>query len=344
MAAAKALEELLQSEIDKGYFTAFYVECGHLDAARPVYSHSNVGPEALFDLASLTKALATGPLVHQFLAREKALPSDSLDRWNLKLPKRFLGLKIGELLAHRSGLPAWWNFWMSQLQPGPMPKALVANPLIPAIFERINLLDQKPDLYSDLGYILLGQLLEESQGQSLATLFEAYKKILALSDCEIAYGPTFQKPREAFIPSAYCKLRDRLLQGEVHDENCAALGGIAGHAGLFGSGPALSAFLKGLYASPIGLSYLRKNEEERALHSFEGLAGLRRGAGISAAPFHEGMGMGHLGFTGTVFWLHLPSREYVIFLSNRVISGRISPYITELRRSVMGHLDAIFPG
>lgn len=345
MAVAKALEALLQAETAQGYFTAYFVECGRLDESRPVFSQSNVPSDALFDLASLSKALATGPLVHQQFDQGKAKADDSLERWNIALPDRFLPLTLQELLAHRSGLPAWWNFWMGRLHPGKTPSPERANPLIRRVFERITFVEGKPDLYSDLGYILLGYWLEEASGRSLADLFQSYRDTsLGLPQAAIGFAPNLKMPREAFIPSAVCKLRDRLLQGEVHDENCAALGGVAGHAGLFGSGSALAAFLKALYASPLGANYLRRNEEQSGLHPFEGLSGLRRGSGTSAVPFHEGKGMGHLGFTGTAFWLHLPSREYVIFLSNRVISGRVSPRMTEVRRSVMESLNALLRG
>ena len=89
------------------------------------------------------------------------------------------------------------------------------------------------------------------------------------------------------MPSAYCHIRQRLLQGEVHDENCAARGGVSGHAGLFGSGDDLINYLRTLFAHRVGQEILRRD------------VGLQHGAeGVLSA---QGTLRGHLGFTGTSF-------------------------------------------
>jgi CubicO group peptidase (beta-lactamase class C family) len=341
------IRELLEADLLKeqaaGFFSDFYVEAGRLDSSAPSYSFGN--SSSLFDLASLSKALATGPLVHQYLRSHAIDIKASFHHWapgvwQSAFSSELMNLSIEEVLAHRSGLPAWRNFWMGHLNEGPSPQPHLKNPLIPETFARMKSLGEKVDVYSDLGYILLGYALEAASGQSIDQLWKAYLKPFGVNSSDLGYRPLLDEG-DLFVPSAFCAVRERLLKGEVHDENCAALGGVSGHAGLFGRGPALGKYLRNLSHSNEGLAYLKANDLELQSHERDGLSGLRRGNGTSAALFARGKGMGHLGFVGTAFWLDLPSNRYAIFLSNRVISGRVNPHITAVRRSVFGYLNEL---
>lgn len=351
MSSHAALERLLTSELESGFFTHVFVACGLLGQQEPDYQKSMAtgpyAPAQVFDLASLTKALATGPLVHQLLV-ERGFPlhaslAETGVFSNSSWPTRFLELPLSALLGHHSGLPAWWNFWMNHLS-GPPQTMTPAERMVRVaeVFERIPRGDPGKDLYSDLGYILLGIWLEKLSGSELSQLFESWKQRIAFpSAAPLAYRPSLKLGTQAFIPSAYCAVRERLLMGEVHDENCASLGGVTGHAGLFGSGEALVHYLQALFASPEGFSYLQRNEELRRSTKHDGLSGLRRGELGSAAKFAGGQSMGHLGFTGTGFWLHLDSGRYAVFLSNRVISGRVASRMGQLRQEVFGYLHEL---
>ncbi|MBC7660266.1 MAG: serine hydrolase, partial [Chitinophagaceae bacterium] len=332
------------SEQKSGFFTDFYVEAGRLNESSARYHYGN--STSYFDLASLTKPLVTGALVHSYmrkigLSRSDALASWPDQQWQKNFSSDLMKLSVESLLSHRSGLPAWRNFWMNHLNEGPLPIAQQMNKLISDTFARIKPLLPAEDIYSDVGYLLLGYALEAASGQRLDDLWADYLQSLGLSALDLGYGPQLHQPLNAFIPSAHCAVRARLLQGEVHDENCAALGGIAGHAGLFGSGKSTGDYLRKLYQSNEGMLFLQANESLLKTHGFEGLSGLRRGAGTSAALFANGKGMGHLGFTGTAFWLDLPSKRYALFLTNRVISGRLNPHMTAVRRQVFGHLNEL---
>jgi CubicO group peptidase (beta-lactamase class C family) len=330
------LKSLLQAELQQGYFTAAYVESGCLDQAQPVLRYFTSASGTVFDLASLTKALVTGPLVHLTLKAENLDVKAPLAAWapsDIKLPADFLSLTTEEVLGHVSGLPAWWNFWMHHLNENNRPTRVEALGIMEEVLSRIPLSIEKKDVYSDVGYILLGYLLEKKGKKSLKPWLSE-----TLSE-PFGYAADLNLAKEDYIPSAFCKIRERELRGEVHDENCAALGGNSGHAGLFGSGPAVSQYLKAFLRDAMGVQYFEANEKARRETSREGLLGLRRGNGLSAASFASGNGMGHLGFTGTAFWLEWSSKKYVIFLSNRVISGRVSPRITDLRRKVFQLLD-----
>lgn len=343
MGIRDALEADLLKEQASGFFTDFYVEAGRLDQTSPSYSFGNAS--SLFDLASLTKALVTAPLTHHYLRSHSLDLSASLEHWapgtwQSAFSSDLMKVSAEALLAHRSGLPAWRNFWMDHLNEGPAPKPHFKNPIVPDTFARLKALNTAPDTYSDMGYILLGYALEASTGRSLDDLWQAFLKPFGVHASDLAYTPQLD-PSDSFVASAYCAIRERLLRGEVHDENAAALGGVAGHAGLFGRGPALGSYLRNLSHSNEGLAYLAQNQACLAAHSFEGLSGMRRGNGTSAILFADGKGMGHLGFTGTAFWLDLPSKRYAIFLSNRVISGRLNPHVTVVRRQVFGYLNEL---
>lgn len=331
------LKGLLQEERQQGYFTAAYVESGFLNEAQPRLRHFTTQSGSVFDLASLTKALVTGPLVHQVLKIENLDINAPLAAWaptNIKLPLGLLQLSTEDVLGHISGLPAWWNFWINHLNASHKPTRSEALAHMEEVLNRIPLGTEKKDVYSDVGYILLGYLLEKKAQKSL-------KPWLASSVTEpFGFVPDLRLPVESYIPTAFCKIRERQLWGEVHDENCAAFGGISGHAGLFGTGEAVSQYLKDLFQDPLGLEYFEANEKARRETQREGLLGFRRGNGISAGVFANGNAMGHLGFTGTAFWLEWSSKKYGIFLTNRVISGRVSPRITDIRRRVFQLLDA----
>jgi CubicO group peptidase (beta-lactamase class C family) len=90
----------------------------------------------------------------------------------------------------------------------------------------------------------------------------------------------------------------------------------------------------------MGVQFFEANEKVRRETQRDGLLGFRRGNGQSSGVFANGNGMGHLGWTGTAFWLDWSSKKYGIFLTNRVISGRVSPRITDIRRKVFQLLDA----
>lgn len=330
------LKNLLQAELQQGYFTAAYVESGRLDQAQPALQYFTSAAGQIFDLASLTKALVTGPLVHLALKAENLDAKAPLAAWapqDIILPSSLLQLTTGEVLGHVSGLPAWWNFWMHHLDEQKKTTRDDALGIMEKVLSRIPVGTEKKDLYSDVGYILLGYLLEKKAKKSLKPwLFENITE-------PFGYAPDLKLPWESYIPTGFCKIRERELRGEVHDENCATFGGISGHAGLFGTGPAVSQYLKILLRNLQGVQYFEANEKVRRETQREGLLGFRRGNGVSVALFANGNGMGHLGFTGTAFWLEWSSKKYGIFLTNRVISGRVSPRITDIRRKVFQLLD-----
>ena len=346
------LAALLQAQLRRGIFTHAYASCGLLGEQQPRYTFTHQPDGCLvFDLASLTKALVTLPLYVQAalsgnLHLDAAIAS-LLNNSEHKLSDTLAQLSIVDLLSHRSGLPAWRNFWLGTLDQARTLSAMETMALLNR--SAIQLHDKQPH-YSDLNYILAGLCLEIWQKKSLDALFtEFYRTQLRFKPQQhFGFRPV---PQDRAVPSAYCHIRQRWLRGEVHDENCAAHGGVSGHAGLFGSGDDLVTYLRTLFAHRVGQEILRKNSTLLATTprtrfargaalplSSSCLFGLQRGAqGVLSA---QGSLLGHLGFTGTSFWLDLQQGSYSVLLTNRTINARLVPHFHTLRQQVFAAMQS----
>ncbi|MGI9145656.1 MAG: serine hydrolase domain-containing protein, partial [Chloroflexota bacterium] len=184
-----------------------------------------VEPDTWYDLASLTKVLCTVPLCLQAIAEGRLDPRAPLREvlpevaWLQDRPN--LGdATILQLATHTSGLAAWQPLYTLGLDRATLLSRLLCTSL------------QRPPgaiEYSDLGYILLGYALERTTAKPLEVLAATLFAGVGLG-AQIAFRP----PGGASVaPTEQCLWRSRMLRGEVHDENAAARGGVAGHAGLF---------------------------------------------------------------------------------------------------------------
>lgn len=325
--------ELLQAQLRRGTFTHVYASCGLLHEQQPRYTFS-YQPEmcSVFDLASLTKALVTLPLcIDAELSGRLHLDAPIATLWQdceHELHATLAQLSVADLLTHRSGLPAWRNFWLGTLHTA---RTLSVAETVALLNRSATQLQDRQPHYSDLNFMLIGLCLEILQKKSLDALFTEFchAQLCFVPQRHFGFCPITQ---ERVIPTAYCHIRARLLQGEVHDENCAARGGISGHAGLFSSGDDLVAYLRILFAHRVGQEILRRNSAELATATHACLFGMQRGAdGILSA---QGVLLGHLGFTGTSFWLDLRQGSYSVLLTNRTINARLVPNFNTLRRQV----------
>ncbi|MCC6970318.1 MAG: serine hydrolase, partial [Phycisphaerales bacterium] len=364
-AAIMGMREILERYQRQGLYTHAWWGYGRLDEAKPLAVEA-VLPDGrtVFDLASLTKALVTTPLV--FAGVESGvigldrtvgacLEAARIDR-RRELDPRLLGLSVRSLLAHRSGLPAWRNFWVrcgggqateTELR---LPPAEAERALIAGLNRAAAALAPGPSpeqRYSDVGFLLMGLVLEWTNGRRLADSWADFSRDrlgIELKSLGLGYGVRWPGLAATAVPTAFCPLRRRDLIGEVHDENCAALGGECAHAGIFGTGEALGAYLHYLWKSPTGARLWAANAEARATPTSgeshqkpspnEGLCGWRQGGDPSSEPFGDGMAMGHMGFTGVAFWVRPERKDYSAFLTNRVMSGRMRPGIAAARREI----------
>jgi uncharacterized protein YbbC (DUF1343 family) len=309
------------------------VEAGHVVLER-AYGHRALAagrgvepmtPDTSFDLASLTKPLATATSI--VLLAERGLLS-LRDRAAKHLPAlarardpRLGVVTLEQLLLHSSGLPP------------AMPVARFGRGLERAVEAIASLeLEAAPgerQRYSDLGYVLLGAVVGAVARAPLDRL--AAREIfepLGMADTTFAPGPD-RRPRAAPTEAR----AGVLLRGVVHDPSAAALGGVAGHAGLFSTGRDLARYLEALLREPTSLLSGPTRETLLTLRP-AGLDGAARPVRRSLAFAESPPGLSHTGFTGTYVWLDPKTRSGAVVLTNRVHLGqRGDP--TELRRAVV---------
>jgi serine-type D-Ala-D-Ala carboxypeptidase len=272
----------------------------------------------IYDLASVTKVVGTTTAIMLLYDQGKI----KLDERAVEYLPEFYGggreeITVRQLLEHRSGLPAGRELWRIATSPDQARAALLATPL-----------ECSPGscyIYSDIGADILGMIAERVSGQPL-------DQFLA----ERVFGPlgmndTFFRPADSLryrvAPTEVTPPRGYPLRGEVHDENAYALGGVAGHAGLFSTAADLSVFAQmmlngGEYNGVRILS-------DSVVAIFTKRAAGTRALGWDTCDGHGGCGQylssrafGHTGFTGTSLWID-PDREmFVILLTNRVHAAR----------------------
>jgi serine-type D-Ala-D-Ala carboxypeptidase len=273
--------------------------------------------DTVYDLASLTKVLATTTLAMQAHA-SGTLPLETVvgRRWPAFAPRP--DFTVGDLLEHAAGFPAHRHLYRSVAGRAAYLSRLAAEPL--AFTPRVR------SDYSDLGFMLLGLLLEDTGRASLAAQFSAFVDE-ALDGAEMAYGAR-PEWRGRVVPTSVDDWRGRMIAGHVHDDNAAAMGGCAGHAGVFGTAAAVGAFARWVLGRWRGAGAPWRQVTSSVVDRFA-----RRGSvpGSSRALGWDTMlptsscgtrmsprAIGHTGFTGTSLWID-PDRElYVVCLTNRV--------------------------
>lgn len=338
------VERIIDSYCNAGLYTHVYTACGFLNQPEPIFERSLL-PEGrtIFDLSSLTKAIVTTPLVLRKLysagqdpdttTLEQAFGRNALEDFT----ENFQKLTVSDVLRHETGLPAWRNLYVEcEGRQQTLVEALIRSE---KDVYSINKANVKKDLYSDLGFMLLALLLERSSQTKLEYLWAEFLSELGFHKLVSLGGQRNIKTDQA-VPTAFCPVRGRMLVGEVHDENAWALGGFPGHAGLFGSGPAISHYLHLLWSNPVGRKVIEANFS-KSTSSGESLLGWRKGRDSSSRTFAEGRACGHMGFTGTALWLDPVTRSYALVLTNRVISGRVPGAIKEMRAQSLSALWTI---
>lgn len=252
-----------------------------------------------FDLASVSKVIATTSMILA-LADEGRLDLDApltqaipdLRQYDVvHAPERRLTFR--DCLAHRTFLPAVEPIYTY----GDDPERLRA-------FVLQREWKHGPAVYSDINFLLLGIAIERITGRPL-------------SDWPLGEGLSYGTPPGPAVATERCMWRGRVLKGEVHDENCAAMGGATGHAGLFGTIDGVLDFLQrlldGTGASPAALSAIRERCEGHRTCGWE-----RRFEGWSGGMACSDETIGHTGFTGTGVWIDFARGLGWTLLTNRV--------------------------
>ena len=305
----------------------------------------------LFDLASLTKPLVAAVALRLVVrgvltleTRADAVLSDARGT-----PGGAATLE--QLLTHRSGLAAWGGLYLDvPHEPG----TTAARRWIVA--EACRRPDEGPRdraVYSDLGYMIAGEVIAKAAGCDLEVLLaQEVLRPLGIPDDQMLYVGALSSERRAEV-SRRCAATERddwrgvLVRGEVHDENCAALGGVAGHAGVFATARAVAVFGRAYLDCLSGRSeYLPRALVTHAVSPRPGGTHLLGWDAKSAEKSAAGKRMsprsfGHLGFTGTSVYLD-PVRDCaVVLLTNRVCPSRANEKIKGFRPAFHDGLVAV---
>ncbi|MGE0788496.1 MAG: serine hydrolase domain-containing protein [Sandaracinaceae bacterium] len=300
-----------------------------------------------FDVASVTKVVAT-TLAIGLLVRDRALALD--DRVADHLPGFDASGKgavtVRELLGHRSGLRAWQPFFLTCNSREDVLDAVLASPLAHAPGTRV---------YSDLGFLALGALVEALRGRPLdRVLSDEIVAPLGLESSELGYlrrsAPPPWRRTAVIAPTGRTRPREpapgqeslyappdheALVAGEVDDDNAFVMDGVAGHAGVFATARTLAALGARILEELDGADRLGLTEVLREFASLDPADGPPRGlgfdmpSGVSSSVGHSfGRGplgaIGHLGFTGCSLWLDRDRGLSVALLTNRTFAGRAS--------------------
>jgi beta-N-acetylhexosaminidase len=297
-----------------------------------------VDTHTMYDIASLTKVVATTTLVAKLAEGDFAVPLDLDARVERYLPEWTTGpqqewrhqVTVRHLLTHTSGLPAFKEYWRTSKNKQDTLTKIFAEPL-----------EYEPgtkEIYSDLGIILMAEIIERLTGRTLDDLAKTYIFTpLAMKD-------TMYRPPKKLWPDVAPteidnNLRHRLMHGEVHDENAFAIGGVSGHAGLFSTAPDLAAFCQmllngGVYAHHRVLRRATITQFTTPQQLSSGTRTLGWAVpteGGSSGHYFSSHAFGHTGFTGTSIWIDPDRQLFVVLLTNRVHPTRENQKIAKLR-------------
>jgi uncharacterized protein YbbC (DUF1343 family)/CubicO group peptidase (beta-lactamase class C family) len=331
------VDGLLESYKERGAFPGGVLAVGYQGTLLHLHAFGNlsydpdspaVTARTLYDLASLTKVVATTTMA-MILVDEGRL---DLDRKVRDFLPGFQGpekdaVTVRHLLTHSSGLPAV----------APLFKEIRGRE---AYLERIQAMDLEyppgsRSTYSDLGVILLGEILERIAGQPLET-FTRERVFEPLGMRDTLFNPPAEL-RSRIAPTEQDPWRGRRVLGEVHDENAFAMGGVAPHAGLFGAASDLARFAQMMLDGGIVSRETIALFTRRAgiPHSDRALGWDTKSAqGSSAGTLFSANSFGHTGFTGTSIWIDPERQLYVSLLTNRVHPTRENNLIREARPAV----------
>lgn len=328
---------LMQAGLRDGVFPA-----AELLVARSgkIARHARYGTateQTIFDCASLTKPIVTTTRCMQLAAAGRLELDDTAARHLPELAETPYGaVSLRRILTHTAGFPAWQPYFRG------VPERKLGTPAGRALIIQ-NAMHEPPAyvpgsacVYSDLGFILLGELLERVDGRGLeqqcatdvaAPLGLRQTRFLPLAVSGRA-APGHIAPLR-YAPTEDCPWRKVVVRGAVHDQNCYAMGGVAGHAGLFSTAQDLHTFATAIAACWRGTNSWIPGPIVHAFLDFDRLAAAPHGTYLcgwdspsrtnsQAGRRFSPHSIGHLGFTGCSLWIDLERDWWVILLTNRV--------------------------
>ncbi len=361
-----SVERELTSAVERGAIpgAALVVRVGTDVAFEGAFGFRTLVPErhpmkidTVFDLSSLTKVLATTIAVMMMTRDGKLKLDDRVTRFFHNFGVHGKGhITFRHLLAHCSGLAAWRPYYneIAEIERGGKVNFMASRGAKEHVFEQIH--REKPEappatktIYSDLNFMLLGEAVEQVAATALDRFCreKIYRPLGLRStdfiDISMVRTRRLEPVAEMFAPTEVCPSRKRLLIGEVDDENAYALGGVAGHAGLFAPAREVDRIAREMIACYKGRSAMIPQKVIREFWRRDpAVAGSTWALGWDTpTPDHSSSGryfspaaVGHLGFTGTSLWIEPEKEIAVTLLTNRVHPRRDNQAIRELRPKV----------
>lgn len=290
-----------------------------------------------YDFASLTKVIFTVQGMMEAFDQKK---------WNLDTTVSsilpwfpFSTVLVKNLMNHSSGLPWWIPFYKD------MPLNLSMTDKrdhLKKIISQQTLTESEKSVYSDVGFIVLGYILEQFHEKKLWDVWTDLKEKY-YQGTTMDFHPNNLSPQKIslYAPTEECPWRQKLIQGEVHDENTWSLGGVSSHAGLFGSIDDLGWYSLHLRSQMMGIARYSLRQKTTLLFTQKsmpdgcgdwtlGFMQPTPGSSSSGKYFSE-ESVGHTGFTGTSMWYDPKNDLSVAILSNRVLYGRENKSFNQLR-------------
>lgn len=315
----------------------------------------------VFDIAQLTGVVVTATLVMKLIEAGKLSLEDKVIRFLQTFGvHNKSSITIGQLLSHTAGLPASIPFYEDLLRENAGPRLGIvtsrgARDQVYGLIQRLALKYEPGtrQMYSEIGLILLGQLIEMLTGLSLDKAFMKNVaqplglKSTSYVDLSMIKRRGIHPVTDLIAPTEDCSLRKRVMCGEVQDENAWAIGGIAGHAGLFASAGDLHKFASELIAAYRSNStFLTRKVVARFWNGVEGVEGSWKYGWDSPCAEngleHSGLSeraVGCCGFTGCSLWIEPDSGVDIILLTNRIhptrANRKIFSFRSELHQAVL---------
>jgi len=376
--AFQSLDERLQKAIDHEETPGIVLLIAYRDTllyhkafghAQWIPERKELTPDTFFDVASLTKVLATTTSILLLLKSGELGLSEPISKYfnEFRAPVKNQ-ITLRHLLTHSSGLPAYYRFYQDLWEEdqkrggGFLCTRDAKRQALQRVLEQDLAYEPGRDYrYSDLGFILLGALIEKVTATDLdlfcqqeiwtplglrQTFFNdlsARGKPPAPRQVGMPPSPQDVTGPRRFAATEYCPWRKKVMCGEVHDENCYAMGGVAGHAGLFSTSQDIYTLVARLLRCYRGEEdwippalvrtfFTRQHLPERSTWALGW--DTPSPAGSTSGTLFSRESVGHTGFTGTSLWIDLKKDLVVILLSNRVHPSRNNQQFAKLRPEI----------
>ncbi len=341
------VQKLLEQGMEQGIYSCCVAVVGD---ARSVWHTASAGmadPErqipastdTLFDLASLTKPVACASSVMALVEAGCLQLEAPLSSLISNAPRWCERIRLRHLLTHTSGLPAWKPFYEQAQSPEAVVEAVLKTPP-----RRLPDVDYE---YSDLNYILLGEVVHQVTGQLLSE-FARERIFLPAGMNDTLYNPGEPLLSRVAL-TANCPWRKgQTLRGQVHDANAWAMGGVSGHAGLFSTANNLARYCQMLLRGGDGVLG-KMSVDQMFRNQIAGIGGQSFGwftypnEMLPRANLLPETCIGHSGFTGTALLLNRQPEFFIVLLSNRVYCAYEGERWLPYRRRILNAISAVIP-